>query len=485
MTDGDAMDSTWRLIYNPEGDITDIPAYPAALAVGRIAGRYLPFGLRPTDTVVIQGIRKKGILAGADISVDRQAAEKHGIDIAVPPRPGKRGAKPVDTIQLEEIVAPSSKKFTAAACGPDDPAVILYTSGTTGMPKGVMLSHRNFHAQCSGVVARIFPLTVEDRLTGVLPLYHIYALSNGLVASVYFGAALCLIPQYSPAILLDTIFSTRATILLAIPSMYMNLLTLARIRKTKIPQTLTLCVSGGAPLSQSVLSDFEKVFHTRIVEGYGLTETTSSVCMNRSGEGFKPGSIGPAAPGIDMKIVDDQGRNLPDGQTGEIVIRAAVVTQGYWNNPQATAAAIRDGWLHTGDIGHRDPDGYFFITDRKKDLIIRGGFNISPREIEELLISHNAVQDAAVIGVKDKRDEEAVKAFVVRKPNEIVSEKELFEYCSANLAPYKVPKIIEFRETLPRSAAGKVLKKELRPDYVDIRLMQQQSQDIPQESTHD
>ena len=351
------------------------------------------------------------------------------------------------------------------------------------MPKGVMLSHKNFHAQCSGVVAQIFPMTADDRLTGVLPLYHIYALSNGLVASVYFGAAMCLIPQYSPSILLDAIVATQATILLAIPSMYMNLLTLARVRKTEIPQTLTLCVSGGAPLPQAVLSDFERVFHTRIFEGYGLTETTSSVCLNKSGKGFKPGSIGPAAPGIDMKIVGDKDRDLPDGQTGEIVIRAEVVTQGYWNNPEETAAAIRDGWLHTGDIGYRDQDGYFFITDRKKDLIIRGGFNISPREIEELLISHSAVQDAAVIGVKDKRDEETVKAFVVRKPGEPPSAKELLEYCSANLAPYKVPKAIEFRETLPRSAAGKVLKKELRPDYVDIRLMRQP--DTSKEGAHE
>jgi long-chain acyl-CoA synthetase len=172
-----------------------------------------------------------------------------------------------------------------------------------------------------------------------------------------------------------------------------------------------------------------------------------------------------------MKIVDNEGRDLPDGETGEIVIQAEVVTRGYWNNPEATGAVIKNGWLHTGDIGYRDIDGYFFITDRKKDLIIRGGYNISPREIEEVLIAHKAVQDAAVIGIKDKRDEEAVKAFVVAKKGGSVSEKELIEYCSANLAPYKIPKSVEFRDALPRSAAGKILKKELRAGYVDIRLM--------------
>jgi long-chain acyl-CoA synthetase len=243
------------------------------------------------------------------------------------------------------------------------------------------------------------------------------------------------------------------------------------VRKTEIPDSLSLCVSGGAPLPLAVIADFEKRFHTRIVEGYGLTETTSSVCLNRSGEGYKHGSIGPAAPGVSMKIVDDEGKDLADGETGEIVIQAAVVTKGYWNNPEATQAVIKNGWLHTGDIGYRDRDGYFFITDRKKDLIIRGGYNISPREIEEVLIAHDAVQDVAVIGVRDKRGEESVKAFVVTKQGHDITEKALIEYCAANLAPYKLPKTIEFRETLPRSAAGKILKKELRSDYVDIRLM--------------
>jgi len=468
------MATTWRLIYNPAGHIADIPAVPAALAAGRRVGRCLPRCFRPPDTLVIQGIRGKGILAGADVVVDACEAEKHGIDIgAAPATKGRRAPKPAGTLRFEDITASAPAAFEAAACTPGDPAVILYTSGTTGMPKGVMLSHANFHAQCSLIVAQVFPLQQDDRLTVVLPLYHVYALANALVASVYFGASLCLIPQYSPALLLDAIAASRATILFAIPSMYMHLLTLARVRKTGIPQTLRLCVSGGAPLPRAVLSEFEKIFGTRIAEGYGLTETTSAVCLNESGETFRPGSIGPAAPGVEIKIVDDDGCELPDGHAGEIVIRSAVVSQGYWNNPQETAAVMRDGWLHTGDIGCRDHDGYFFITDRKKDLIIRGGFNISPREVEELLATHAAVQEAAVIGVMDKRGEEAVKAFVVLSPGASVSEKTLIEYCSMNLAPYKIPKMIEFRDALPRSAAGKVLKKELRTGYVDIRLMQQ------------
>ena len=465
------MAEQWRFIYKPNADIADLFAFPAALAEGRIAGKYLLSKEKLTDTLVILGMRRKGILAGADVSINKELAAVNSIDVALSPRSGKRGAQPVGTLQFQELISNAPRTFKSVPVDPEEPAVLLYTSGTTGLPKGVMLSHKNFYSQCSQVVAKVLPLQPNDRVVGVLPLYHVYGLSNGLISTIYFGCSIALIPQYSPQTLLETIRTVKATMLIAIPTMYMHLLTLARARKTEIPKTLRFCISGGAPLPLSVLTDFERVFNTSIAEGYGLTETTSAVSLNKSGDNYKPGSIGPPSSGVEMKVVDENFQELPDGQVGEIIIRGDVVTRGYWNNPQATAETIRDGWLFTGDLGYRDADGYFFITDRKKDLIIRGGYNISPREIEELLFSHPKIEDAAVIGVWDKRQEEVVKAIVVIREGETLSEKEVIQFCTANLAPFKVPKIVEFRKSLPKSATGKVLKKELREGYSDERLI--------------
>ncbi|TVQ38096.1 MAG: acyl-CoA synthetase [Spirochaetaceae bacterium] len=468
------MADTWRLIFNPEGDAADMVAYASALVEGRIAGKYMLSTEKLPDTLVVQGFRQKGILAGADVDINKDTAKKYDIKVANYPRSGRGGPKPVGTVNLAEVLKTSSRKFNAVETAPDDPAVLLYTSGTTGRPKGVTLTHRNFAQQCINV-SKVLPLDESDTIVLVLPLFHVYGLSNGLISGVYFGTRMTLVPQYSPAKLLEAIEHSKATVLIAIPTMYMHLLQIARTRKASIPKSLRLCVSGGAPLSLTTLREFEEAFQTRIAEGYGLTETTSSVCLNKSGEAFKPGSIGPAAEGVEMRVFDDNDAEVPDGQEGEIVIRSDVVTPGYWNNPEETAEAIRDGWLHTGDLGYRDADGFFFITDRKKDLIIRGGFNISPREIEELLFTHPAIQDAAVIAVHDKRDREAVKACVVLHEGQSVTEREVLDFCSQNLADYKVPKYVEFRPSLPKSATGKILRKELREGYHDDRLLDKQS----------
>ncbi len=461
----------WRLLFNPEGDVADVLAYASALAEGRIAGKYMLSGEAMPNTIVVQSVKRKGILAGADVKIDKDAAKKQDIDVAVSPRTGRRGAQPVGTIQLQEVLSKASRKFKAVEVDPDEPAVLLYTSGTTGNPKGVTLTHRNFHTQYAEIVTKLFDMTPQDVVIGVLPLYHVYGLSNGLVCSMYFGCAFSLVAQYSPQNLLSNIEETRATILIAIPSMYMHLLTLARARKAEMPKTLRQCVSGGAPLPLNVLTEVERVFDARIAEGYGLTESTSAVCLNKSGEKFKPGSIGPATPGVGMKIVDDDDNDLPQGEVGEIVLQSPVIMKGYWNNPEATAESIKNGWFHTGDLGYVDEDGFFFITDRKKDLIIRGGFNISPREVEEVIFTHPKVADVVVLGVPDKREQEVVKAFVVLKEGETCDDKDILEHCRANLAPYKAPKLVEFLDTLPKSATGKTLRKELRADFVDARLI--------------
>ena len=470
-----AKEKTWRLLYNPEGDTADVVAHGAAVAEGRIAGKYQLSTIVVPDTVIIQRSKTKGIVAGADINVDKEAASNAGIQVAQAPRQGRNSARAVGTIPLSEVMAKGSRSFAAVPVEEDGPAVILYTSGTTGNPKGVTLSHKNFHFQCNTIVKSLIPFRYEDLVIGVLPFYHVFGLANSLVVTINNGACLVMVPQYSPRVLLDAIAANKATIMPAIPSMYQHLLTLSRARKTHIPKSLKFCVSGGAPLSLSILRDFMEVFDTQIIEGYGLTETTSSICCNGAGGEFKEGSIGPVAEGVEMKVVDDNDAALETGTVGELVIRSKTVTLGYWNNKDATTQAINaDGWFHTGDLGYCDEDGFFFITDRKKDLIVRGGFNISPREVEEVIMLHPKVADAAVVAAQDKRGEEFVKAFVVLHQGEQLNEREVMDHCASTMAPYKQPKVVEFAESLPKSATGKVLRNSLRGESTDRRLVERE-----------
>ena len=467
-----ADEKNWRLIYNPDGDVADVVAYGAAVAEGRIAGKYQLSTTAVPDTVIVQRSTKRGIIAGADVRVDRDAAAGAEIQVAQSARQGRNSARAVGTLPLDEVMNAGSRSFTPVEVSEEDPAVILYTSGTTGNPKGVTLTHRNFLFQCNTVVPSMIEIIHEDRVIGVLPCYHVYGLSNTLVISANVGACLVMIPQYSPQTLLSAIADNKATVLPAIPSMYQHLLTLARSRQTSIPKSLKSCISGGAPLPLSVIREFMKVFDTQILEGYGLTETTSSVSCNGVTGEFKEGSIGCPAAGVEMSVLDENDKDLPNGEVGEIAIRSDTVSPGYWQKEEATSEAFNsDGWFHTGDLGYRDDDGFFFITDRKKDLIIRGGFNISPREVEEVLMDHPKIYEAAVVAGHDKRGEEIVKAFVVLQEGESLTEHDIYEHCEATIAPYKRPKVIEFVDTLPKSATGKVLRNELRGEATDRRLV--------------
>ena len=464
---------TWRLIYNPAGDAADVTAYAASVAEGRIAGKYQLSNTEVLDTVILQRVTKPGIVIGADIEPNREAADEQGVAVARVARQGRNSAKAIGTVQLADLVAKASRRFDAVQTDPDDPAILIYTSGTTGAPKGAMITHRNVHVQCNTVVRSLVSFGPTDRCVCVLPLYHIYGLANALIPSINYGAAAVLIGQYSPRRLIDTITANQATILPAIPSMYVHLLTLARMRETAIPKSLRFCISGGAPLPLSVLQRFTEVFDTKIIEGYGLTETTSSVCANGLRGVFKDGSIGPVAGGVEMQVIDEAGKEVSTGEEGEIVVRSRSVFAGYWQNPEATAAAITaDGWLHTGDLGYRDEDGFFFITDRKKDIIITRGFNISPREVEEVLRQHAKVDEAALVAVKDERHGETVTAFIVAAADGPPTEQELREHAQLNLAEYKLPKAYHFVATLPKSATGKVLRGELRGEAEDRRLIQ-------------
>jgi long-chain acyl-CoA synthetase len=463
----------WRLIYNPAGDPIDVVAYGAAVAEGRIAGKYQLSNTKVPNTVIIQRSKTPGIVAGADVKVDRDAAKEAGIIVARTQRSGRNSARTVGTMNLSELMTKASRSFPAAEVEPDSPAVILYTSGTTGNPKGVTLTHRNFHFQLSTVVPSLVNFTPEDRVIGVLPMYHVFGLANSMVAAIHNGATICMVPQYSPANLLAAISDYEGTILPAVPSMYQHLLAIARARKAQIPASLRMCVSGGAALPLAVVRQFAETFGAQILEGYGLTETVSSVSVNGKDGDMKEGSIGRPANGVEMQIIDDNGNPLPTGESGEIVIRSDTVFAGYWNNSEATAEVMTDdGWFRTGDLGYCDSDGFFFITDRKKDIIITGGYNVSPREVEEVLMAHPRIADAAVVGMPGRKDQsETITAFIVVHEGEELSHRDVVEYCESELAAYKRPKVINFVEALPKNATGKVLRTELRGEAVDRRLV--------------
>ena len=463
------MEKEWRLFYKPEGDAADLVALPASIVEGRIASRYLLSSKITAPTIIVQGICRRGIVAGADVIIDKEEAEKADIDIAVRGHSGKGEARVSGTISYQELISGGSTEFECEDVEEDALVLLLYTSGTTGKPKGVMLTHRNLMAEYI-IAKKIFSITPEDRFAAVLPFFHVYGLADVLFVAIVSGSSIVLIPQYSPKELMERLSDDKVTILITIPTQFLHLLMLAR-HKSPPPISLRLSISGGAPLALDVIKEFEKVFSRTIAEGYGLTESTAAVSVNPS-DRIKPGSIGPPAPGIEMKVVNENDKEVPIGKEGEIVIRGEVVMKGYYNQPEETAKILKDGWLHTGDMGHKDKEGYFYITGRKKDIIIKAGFNISPHEAEEVISSYPKVKETCVIGLGEIGKKEEIKAFVVLKEKEKANQREIIEWCRQKLASYKVPDCVEFRDILPRSITGKVLRKELRDDYQDLRFME-------------
>lgn len=465
------MADKWRLIYNAEADIADILAMPAAVAEGKIAGRYIMAAKATPDTVIIQKVKKRGILAGAEVVIDREEAEKRGIDIAVQPKAGRASTRPAETISLQEMMLKSSDDLEAIESADDDLAALIYTSGTTGLPKGVMLTQGNFRAECE-VTETAIKTEPQDRFASLVPFFHVFGLADVCVLSLYRGNASVLIPQYSPRKFIKTMIDTGVTLVLAIPTQYLHLMMAAKRRKPAELPKLKFCISGAAPLPLKVIEAFKEIFGASIIEGYGMTESTSAVAVNPP-ERIKEGSIGIPCPGIEMKVVDDEDKELETGKTGEIIIKGDVVSKGYFNLPDDTKETFKDGWLHSGDIGYKDEDGYFFITDRKKDIIIKGGFNISPKEVEDLLTQHPKIKEAVVIGLKEK-EKEKIKAFCVIAEGESATREEVLEFCRKTLASYKTPDDIEFIEVLPKSATGKLLRKELKGEFKDQRLIERE-----------
>ncbi len=339
-----------------------------------------------------------------------------------------------------------------------DLAVIIYTSGTTGRPKGAMLSHGNLLHNVES--CRIVLETVrEDRLAVLLPLFHSYMLTVGIFLPLIVGGTMVLVKSLNqPRQILQEMMMRQATILPAIPQFYRTLAGLPA--SIKLP--FRICVSGSAPLPVQILKDFEEKYGIPLLEGYGLSEASPVVSKNPIHGVRKAGSIGLPIPNVEMSVQDDAGRLLGVGEIGEICVRGGNVMLGYWNHPAETAKAIRNGWLLTGDIGYRDADGYYFITDRKKDMLLVNGINVYPREIEEILCQYPGVKEAAVIGVPDARKGEQPVAYVVAAEGQVLDEKAILEHVRNKLADYKVPKKLVFIGNLPRNATGKVLKTVLR-----------------------
>jgi long-chain acyl-CoA synthetase len=360
--------------------------------------------------------------------------------------------------------------FHAPRREPHDTAVILYTSGTTGHPKGAELTHGNMVSNAVSSFDMFRP-AFDSGADGqhvtliTLPLFHSTAQTTQMNAGLYGGFRLVLLPRFDPQAVLDAFAREQVGLWVAVPTMYWALLQQVRsagVDVSRAAASLRLCASGGAPMPVQVLHDFERTFGVRILEGYGLSETAPVAAFNQLQRPTKPGTVGLPVFGVELRCVDEHDAPVAVGERGEVLVRGPNVMKGYYNNPAATAEAMRAGWFRTGDIGQFDADGYLAIVDRKKDMILRGGFNVYPREIEELLITHPSVAMCAVVGVPDERLGEEVKAFIVRKPGASLTEDELVSWSREQLASYKYPRIVEFRDALPMTATGKILKRELR-----------------------
>ncbi len=345
----------------------------------------------------------------------------------------------------------------------DDTAVILYTSGTTGRPKGAELTHFNLFMNCHQGT-HLFSYSEDDVALAVLPLFHSFGQSSVMNICLHAGGTLTLVPRFETEKVLEVIQRDRVTILPGVPTMFFALLHDPRTAGYDLTSIRT-CVSGGAAIPGEVIRAWEERFpNTVILEGYGLSETSPTATFNRSAGERRVMSIGKRIWGVEIKVFDEQDRELPPGQdnVGEIVIRGHNVMKAYYKQPEATAEAFKAGWFHTGDLGYQDQEGFFFIVDRKKELIIRGGFNVYPREVEEAIYQHPAVAEVAVIGVPDQRLGEEVKAVVALKPGAAASAEEIIAFSKERVAAYKYPRTVEFVDTLPKGATGKILKKELK-----------------------
>jgi long-chain acyl-CoA synthetase len=436
--------------------LPNVPYFPAVYyGILRLGAVVVPMNvlLKPRETgFYLSDPQAKAVFAWHDFAEAAEAGAKEAGAELIVVKPG----------EFEQLVGAAEPRTEVTDCADDDTAVILYTSGTTGKPKGAELTHSNL-ARNAEIAARLFDLGPEDRILGALPLFHSFGQTCGMNASIRSGAMLSLIPRFEPGKALEILERDRITVFEGVPTMYGALLNHPD-REQRGTSHLRVCASGGASLPVELLHAFDEAFDCKVLEGYGLSETSPVASFNHPDRERKPGSIGTPIDGVEMKLLDAN-----DEGVGEIAIRGHNVMKGYFNRPDATAEAIdEDGWFQTGDLAKVDDDGYFFIVDRKKEMIIRGGYNVYPREIEEVLYEHPAVAEAAVIGVPHPEWGEEVAAAVALKPGASATADELREYVKEQVAAYKYPRQIFVMDELPKTATGKILKREIEvPQQVE------------------
>ncbi len=349
----------------------------------------------------------------------------------------------------------------------NDVALLQYTGGTTGLPKGVMLTHANLGANCKQIISVIYDVVQEhQKLVGLLPFFHVYGLCVGLIIPTAIVGTTYPMPRYVPQDVLKLIKKHQPTIFPGAPSVYISLMQQKNLSDYDL-KCIKLCISGSAPLPLEHFRKFQEITGATIIEGYGLTEASPITHINPLiSDNQKPGSIGMPLPSTRARIVDMEGGSLTLGpdKLGELIIKGPQIMTGYWNKEDETASAVRNGWLYTGDLGTMDEEGFFYITDRKKDMIIVGGYNVYPREIDEVLLEHPSILEAVAVGVEDKVRGETIKAFVVLKPGEELSRSDVIAWCRNKLASYKIPRTVEFRTELPKTIVGKVLRRVLRAE---------------------
>ncbi|HZG48586.1 MAG TPA: long-chain fatty acid--CoA ligase [Thermoleophilaceae bacterium] len=387
----------------------------------------------------------------------------HGFADAAEEGASNAGTEPIQVTpgEFERLLAEQEEDRSDTERGGEDTAVILYTSGTTGKPKGAELTHENLLRNCRTVSSSLGGFGRDDVLLGALPLFHSFGQTCTMNSGVNTGATVTMLPRFDPEKALEIIERDKVTVFQGVPTMY-NALLHCPSADSADASTLRLCMSGGAAIPVELIRAFEAKFGCPILEGYGLSETSPVASFNHPDRERKPGSIGTPIEGVEMQVWDDQGNQLPQGEVGEIVIRGHNIMKGYWNRPEATEEAIgEDGWFRSGDMARVDEDGYFFIVDRKKDLIIRGGYNVYPREVEEVLYEHPAIQEAAVVAVPDEALGEEVGAAVVLKQGESLDAEEVKQYVKSQVAAYKYPRKVWFVDELPKGPTGKILKREI------------------------